>query len=97
MRIMDKFCEDCVHNEVCQYYAIPPHKDRCNDKDTLDDLRPQGEWKTITQQGRSGDGRTFDYEIVVCSECGEAPDALGEKFCPNCGADMRKGDDSYDK
>lgn len=40
---MDKFCEDCIHNEVCQYGAIPPHTDRCNDKDTLDDIRPQGD------------------------------------------------------
>ena len=40
---MDKFCEDCIHNEVCQYGAIPPHTDRCNDKDTLDDISPQGD------------------------------------------------------
>lgn len=42
---MDKFCEDCIHNEVCQYGAIPPHKDRCNDKDTLDDLKSQDIWE----------------------------------------------------
>lgn len=44
---MDKFCEDCIHNEVCQYGAIPPHIGRCNDKDTLDDIR-QDEWIPIT-------------------------------------------------
>lgn len=47
---MDKFCEDCIHNEVCQYYAIPPHKDRCNDKDTLDDLIPRGGWIPISER-----------------------------------------------
>lgn len=36
---MDKFCEDCIHNEVCQYGSIPPHIGRCNDKETLEDLK----------------------------------------------------------
>ena len=87
---MDKFCEDCIHNEVCQYGAIPPHIGRCNDKDTLDDLRPQGEWKV--------------NDKIYCSECGASicdfvpnpTDAivfiLENKFCFNCGADMRKDD-----
>lgn len=36
---MDKFCEDCVHKEVCQYGAYCP-SGHCNDKDTLDDIFP---------------------------------------------------------
>lgn len=51
--------------------------------------RPQGEWVEVEKQGRTGDGRIFTYTIVVCSECGEQYDLEGEKFCPNCGADMR--------
>ena len=47
---MDKFCEDCIHNEVCQYNAIPPHKNRCNDKETLDDLIPHGEWIPVSER-----------------------------------------------
>lgn len=47
---MDKFCEDCIHNEVCQYGAIPPHIGRCNDKDTLDDLIPQDKWISVSER-----------------------------------------------
>lgn len=81
---MDKFCEDCIHNEVCQYYAIPPHKDRCNDKDTLDDLIPQGEWKVY---GRQGGIPITDY----CTNCKYEMKWYKTKynFCPNCGAKMR--------
>ena len=86
---MDKFCEDCIHNEVCQYGAIPPHTNRCNDKDTLDDLTPKGEWKHI-----GGDE-------WCCSNCGhvvttegswETPLDIGDYHCSNCGAKMQKGD-----
>ena len=45
---MDKFCEDCIHNAVCQYGAYCP-SGHCNDKDTLDDIRPQGKWITVKQ------------------------------------------------
>lgn len=81
---MDKFCEDCIHNEVCQYYAIPPHKDRCNDKDTLDDLIPQGEWIVY---GRQGGIPITDY----CSNCKYEMKWYRNKynFCPNCGAKMK--------
>lgn len=84
---MDKFCEDCLHNEVCQYGAIPPHKDRCNDKDTLDDIMPRGEWI----EGKNG--------CIKCDQCGceirysyligNKPDF--PKFCCDCGAKMKGG------
>lgn len=84
---MDKFCEDCIHNEVCQYGAIPPHIGRCNDKDTLDDLIPRGEWI----EGK--------YGTIKCNNCGceikysylvgNEPDF--PKFCCDCGAKMLKG------
>ena len=50
VRKMDKFCEDCIHNSVCQYGAFPPHKDWCSDKDTLDDLRSQDRWIPVSER-----------------------------------------------
>lgn len=50
--------------------------------------RPQGKWKRrIVDNGFNADW--------VCSECGYRvkTDFVGYKFCPNCGADMRKGTD----
>ena len=66
---MDKFCEDCIHNEVCQYGAIPPHIGRCNDKDTLDDLRPQGTWILVSERlpKERIDPTTNTFENVLCS------------------------------
>lgn len=90
---MDKFCEDCIHNEVCQYGAIPPHIDRCNDKDTLDDIRPKGEW-IVTAEDNDGVHR------ICCPFCSYEKGSNNTdpiivtfthfpKFCENCGADMR--------
>ena len=42
-----------------------------------DTERPQGEW-------------ILDSVGVYCSECKTHPD-YSSNFCPNCGADMRKG------
>lgn len=54
-------------------------------------IRPQGEWKTV--EGYDGD------EYYECTNCGEpwflsagTPKDNNMNFCPNCGADMRKGD-----
>lgn len=79
---MDKYCEDCVHNEVCRYEAYCP-SGHCNDKETIDDLRPQGEWID------TGYMEEYWSEEYRCSVCG-AKDHW-HNFCPNCGADMRKG------
>lgn len=60
-----------------------------NNAPTVPD-RPQGEWKTV--EGVDGD------EYYECSNCGEpwvltagTPKENNMNFCPNCGADMRKG------
>ena len=55
--------------------------------------RPQGEW--ITEYNGNGWNDCWDY---TCSNCGkkyERADVVLYKanFCPNCGADMRKGAD----
>ena len=49
--------------------------------------RPQGEWTDL-----STDGRHTGW--IACSVCGQEPpneSNLRTNFCPNCGADMRKG------
>ena len=89
---MDKFCEDCIHNEVCRYEAYCP-SGHCNDKDTLDDLRPQGEW-IVTAEDNDGVHR------ICCPFCSYEKGSNNTdpiivtfhnfpKFCENCGADMR--------
>ena len=46
--------------------------------------RPQGEWIEMYRNG-------FGSMICMCSKCNfQAPRS---NFCPNCGADMRKGTD----
>lgn len=57
----------------------------------IQQTRPQGGWKTV--EGIDGD----DY--YECSNCGEpwvltagTPKDNNMNFCPNCGADMRKGE-----
>ena len=52
--------------------------------------RPQGEWIDINKQGKTGDGRTFTFPITICSVCKKTTGEL-YNFCPNCGAEMRKG------
>lgn len=43
-------------------------------------------------------GEWIDFSMSIkgvpteaCSECGEWSLGMGKNFCPNCGADMRKG------
>ena len=53
--------------------------------------RPQGEW--IWQLANNG------WVDHICSVCGYTENtdihiSLGWKYCPNCGADMRGGEDN---
>lgn len=80
---MDKFCEDCIHNEVCQYGAHCPSS-HCNDKDTLDDLRPQGEWIDYSEDGY--------LECPFCNHLTNCEGNIDElHYCWNCGAKMESG------
>lgn len=47
--------------------------------------RPQGEW--IYERPN---GKTYS-DFVYCSECQKPNGFYITNFCPNCGADMRKG------
>lgn len=50
--------------------------------------RPQGEWIRI-EWNENIEGHIVPMRIYKCSTCGEKEVAL-TRFCPNCGADMRK-------
>ena len=45
--------------------------------------RPSGEWM---------DREVYDADRWKCSKCGRT-EQYKENFCPNCGADMREGDE----
>ena len=49
---------------------------------TIEPERKKGKWLLI-------DAGYYDY--VKCSQCGETL-VWGKNFCPNCGADMREGE-----
>ena len=83
--------------------AIPPMEDiivstlmTIEEQPTIEPQRMRGRWETI--EGWDGD------EVYRCSECGEefvlidgTPKENGYHFCPNCGADMREGQDENDR
>lgn len=52
--------------------------------------RKKGKWKREVLGSTSGYGTTVMYQ---CSECEQM--AISQyNYCPNCGADMRKGGDA---
>lgn len=57
--------------------------------------RLQGEWIEKVETKQLGHGWLTTHEIVcsVCGGSGENDESVPQcwKFCPNCGADMRKG------
>ena len=57
--------------------------------------RPQGEWIEKVETKQLGHGWLTTHEIVcsVCGGSGENDENIPQcwKFCPNCGADMRGG------
>ena len=50
--------------------------------------RKKGEWATD-----DGKPLPFGIHFSVCSVCGHSSPASGFNFCPNCGAEMRNGED----
>ena len=90
-------CKDCLHYEMC---AVR-HKDDaslcCYFKDrSRYVVREKCEWATEEDV-------VYRYGSFIkrryCTGCGESPKFNREtgkyiltKFCPNCGADMRKGE-----
>lgn len=73
-------CDNCIHLNVCGHENVEDEAmTYCADKEE----RPQGEW--------------IDHEKhIECNQCHVwfLKDYLIRKsFCPNCGADMRKGEE----
>lgn len=79
-------CKDCIHVDVCRYRTDPGSKD-CICKHSASDVRPvvRGRWEIVT--GSNG------KEHMVCTNCRVQQDLTGVfSFCPNCGAEMRGGE-----
>lgn len=68
-------CKDCIHSGLC--YKENDYENFPDRCGSFIPERPQGEWK-------------LDSLGAYCSVCGTHPD-YSSNFCPNCGADMRKG------
>ena len=88
-------CKDCLHFDVCYVLADNPEEAEVEGAETDCNhfadrsryvVREKGEW----EEADDGDG-------IVCPACGEDFCVLVYEterfnFCPNCGADMRKGE-----
>lgn len=84
-------CEKCVHYELClDFVCSKQDMERDTDCDYFEEERPQGEWIFHTDD-------LYPAESTQeCSVCHSEQKMLGlydDNFCPNCGADMRKGGD----
>ena len=76
---------DCDNGFCKEFKSIGKEEDFFNA--VMQRIRPKGEWMPIIEANEFGEA----YQAgIYCSECGET---LGceANFCPNCGADMRKG------
>lgn len=78
-------CKDCLHVEVCAY--IKPDLPICSDFADRSKyvVREKGEWVTHSDRPDS----------LICSVCKCGFDMWKHdphNYCPNCGADMRKGE-----
>lgn len=77
-------CKDCIHNEMCYATHTDDSPTCCDFADrSRYVVREKGEW-------------VYDHWCEFkCSKCGalSKTEPRGEEnFCPNCGADMRKGE-----
>lgn len=81
-------CKDCLHNEMCYATHTDDSPTCCDFKDrSRYVVREKGEWRN------NKDG------YPECDRCGYMPqydpmidDIYYSGFCPNCGADMRRGE-----
>ena len=95
-------CKECLHYDVCERYGrtvdFPVDDGVCLDFADRSKyvVREKGEWV-----GWHGDRKVGEdeygmdiyrhYHYHSCRKCGRRT-AVKENFCPNCGADMRKGE-----
>lgn len=55
-------------------------------------VREKGEWLHVCGKGRHAEYECSECEIHVCFDEKIGGDIPAYNFCPNCGADMRKGE-----
>ena len=79
-------CKECLHNEMCYATHIDDSPACCDFKDCSKYVvREKGEWVTHSDRPDS----------LICSVCKCGFDMWKHdphNYCPNCGADMRKGE-----
>ena len=81
-------CKECLHDEMCYATHTDDSPACCNFKDCSKYVvREKGEWVPLGQ-GTYGGGRSYTHYCNRCGQHGYDDYVL----CPNCGADMRKGE-----
>ena len=86
-------CKECLHYDVCERYGrtvdFPVDDGVCLDFADRSKyvVREKGEWVPLGQRTYGG-GRSYTHYCNRCGQHGYDDYVL----CPNCGADMRKGE-----
>ena len=77
-------------------YSILPEEKEALDMAVSALSENKGEWiEVVTERFPNGEKRMWHYDCSVCST-GEPPCPINKEhwdFCPNCGADMRGGNE----
>ena len=95
-------CKDCLHYPACAamfkraWGELPETGEGAERCETFADrsyyvVRERGEWGYT---GVEDEDWGATWHKWTCSNCGYSTgqNPFGENFCPNCGADMRKGE-----
>ena len=86
-------CKDCIHNEMCYATHTDDSPSCCDFKDrSRYVVREKGEWDDSGRYKFANGGKAI--RCPICGAClnEEEYDLYVWNFCPNCGADMRKGE-----
>lgn len=86
-------CSECDKNKSPYCTWKPDVVDVCEaicDAPTIEPERKKGKWITQDFNKHYGMTTTAVYYYPKCSICGES--ANYTNFCPNCGSNMREGD-----
>jgi hypothetical protein len=96
-------CKDCVHYDVCKGYLIEcaEHGEAEEILNPCANFKNKADFVEVKHGHWIKHGKPYDYDIE-CSVCGEVQEYGLEnaeeinrfKFCTNCGADMRKGENN---
>ena len=78
-------CDDCLHADICENTT----QGNCDWYLSEKLIRQKGEWvEENSETGAFG----IKYTWFKCNQCGwNSSLVIPKNFCPNCGADMRKG------